>query len=69
MLEKLKKYIAGIIAGVIALAYFLGKRKGKQDEKISQNKTVLENLGRANKARSGLNNSDTVSKLHKKYKR
>ncbi|MGI5845980.1 MAG: hypothetical protein ACOX7D_02240 [Alphaproteobacteria bacterium] len=69
MLEKFKKYIAGIIAGVVALAYFLGKRKGKQDEEISQNKKVLENLGRANKARSRLNDSDTVGKLHKKYKR
>ena len=69
MLGKLKQYYAAIIAGVIALAYFLGKQKGKQNEKTLQDKKVLENMGRANKARSGLNNGDTVSKLHKKYKR
>lgn len=73
MLEKLKKAISdfrlAIIAGALALVYFFGRRRGKDNEKASQNKKVLENLERANKARASLRNPDTTRKLHDKYKR
>ncbi|MFV0627300.1 MAG: hypothetical protein ACK5N8_08130 [Alphaproteobacteria bacterium] len=73
MLEKLKKvwndFRLAIIAGTLALVYFFGRKRGKENEKASQNKKVLENMARANKARSGLNNPDTTRKLHDKYKR
>lgn len=73
MLGKIKQYWTEfrivIIAGVIVLAYFFGIRKGRKNEKAFQNEKVLENLGRANKARAGLRNTSVVDKLHDKYKR
>lgn len=73
MLAKIKQYWTefrlAIVAGIIALAYFIGIRKGKNNEKASQNKKVLANMARANKARTGLANSATTRKLHDKYKR
>lgn len=73
MLEKLKKvwndFRLAIIAGTLAIVYFFGKKKGKDDEKAQQNKKVLENVGEANKARASLRNTDTTRKLHNKYKR
>ncbi|MDD3668965.1 MAG: hypothetical protein PHX68_01580 [Alphaproteobacteria bacterium] len=69
MLAKLKQYWLAIVAAALAAVYFIGKRKGKENEKAHQNQKVLENLGRADKARSSLNNPDTVSKLRKKYTR
>lgn len=73
MLEKLKNvwndFRFAIVAGALALVYFLGRKRGKENEKAYQNEKVLENLGRANKARAGLRNPDTTRKLHDKYKR
>ncbi len=73
MLEKLNKlwndFRLAIIAGALALVYFFGKKKGKDNEKAQQNKKVLENMARANKARASLRNTDTTRKLHDKYKR
>ena len=73
MLEKLKKcwtdFRLAIVAGVLALVYFLGRKRGKENEKAQKNKEILENLARANKARTSLNNPDTARKLHDKYKR
>jgi hypothetical protein len=67
MLEKLKKCWAdfrlAIVAGALALVYFLGRKRREENEK------VLENLARANKARASLRNPDTTRKLHDKYKR
>lgn len=58
-----------IIAAALFAAYLIGKGKGKTDEKIRQDKTVLENVARANSARAGLADSDNVRRLHNKYKR
>lgn len=73
MLEKLKKvwndFRLAIIAGTLALVYFFGRKRGKENEKASQNKKVLENMARANKARASLHNPDITRKLHDKYKR
>lgn len=73
MLEKLKKiwddFRFAIIAGALALVYFLGRKRGKENEKAYQNQKVLENVARANKARASLHNPDTTRKLHDKYKR
>ena len=70
MLDKLKQYKLAIIAGAIALAYFLGIKRGKDNEKAHQNNTVLANLQRANKARDSLaDNPDAVRRLHNKYRR
>ncbi len=64
-----QRFKVAIIAAALLVVYFMGKRKGKTDEKIRQNKTVLENVARANRARAGLADSDTVRRLHNKYKR
>ena len=42
MLSKLKQYALAIAAGAVALAYFLGIRRGKKDEKAHQNNTFGE---------------------------
>ena len=69
MLDKLKQYKLAIIAGVVALAYFFGIKRGKENEKAHQNNTLLANLQRANKARNSLADPNTTSKLHNKYRR
>lgn len=73
MLEKLKNiwndFRFAIVAGALTLVYFIGRKRGKDNKKASQNKKVLENLGRTNKARASLRNADTIRKLHDKYKR
>ncbi|GHT57642.1 hypothetical protein FACS18945_2420 [Bacteroidia bacterium] len=73
MLEKIRnfwqEFKIAIVAAVLAVVYFIGKRRGKENEKASQNEKVLENLGRADKARVGLRNPSVVDKLHDKYKR
>jgi hypothetical protein len=73
MLEKIIKFWqdfkVAIVAGALALVYFIGIKRGKENEKASQNKKVLENLGRADKARAGLRNPAAARKLHDKYKR
>lgn len=51
------------------LAYFLGIRRYKTDEKAHQNNTLLANIQRADKARNSLADNNTVSKLHNKYRR
>ena len=70
MLNKLKQYALAIAAGAVALAYFLGIRRGKKDEKAHQNNTLLANMERVNKARNRIvDNTDDVRKLHNKYRR
>lgn len=64
------KYKAYMVAGAVALAYLIGIKKGKTNEKARQTKTVLQNVQRANKARDSVaNNPDVVQRLHKKYNR
>ena len=68
--EYWNKYKAYIVAGAVALAYLIGIKKGKTNEKARQTKTVLQNVQRANKARDSVaNNPDIVQRLHKKYNR
>ena len=70
MLSKLKQYALAIAAGAVALAYFLGIKRGKQNEKAHQNNTLLANMERVNKARNRIvDNTDDVRKLHNKYRR
>lgn len=68
--EYWNKNKAYIVAGAVALAYLIGIKKGKTNEKARQTKTVLQNVQRANKARDSVaNNPDVVQRLHKKYNR
>jgi len=70
MLNTLKKYALAIVAGAIALAYFLGIKRGKNNEKAHQTDTLLANIQRANKARDSLvDNPDAIRRLHNKYRR
>ncbi len=70
MLSKLKQYALAIAAGAVALAYFLGIKRGKENEKAHQNNTLLANMERVNKARNRIvDNTDDVRKLHNKYRR
>ncbi|MDD3669551.1 MAG: hypothetical protein PHX68_04680 [Alphaproteobacteria bacterium] len=73
MLEKIVKFWQdfkiAVIAGALALVYFIGRRRGKENAEAQKNKDVLESLGRADKARASLRNPDTARKLHDKYKR
>lgn len=67
--SKLKQYALVIAAGAVALAYFFGIKRGKDNEKAHQNNTLLANMERANKARDSVTDPNTVSKLHDKYRR
>ncbi len=70
MLKKLKQYWTYVIAGVVALAYLIGLKKGKRNEEIRQDKTILENVARANRARIELSIDPTMrDRLHKKYRK
>ena len=69
MLAALKQYWLALVAGAIALAYFLGIKRGKNDEKAHQNQKVLENMALADKARASLDNPTTARKLREKYTR
>ena len=73
MLETLKTYWGkirlAITAAAVGLAYLIGKKKGTENEKIRQDKKVLENVGRADKARRSLDNPSTRRRLHEKYRR
>lgn len=73
MLTKLKQYWTdfrlAIIAAAFAVIYFIGKKKGKENEKTRQDKKVLENLGNADKNRRRLADSDVRDRLRKKYSR
>lgn len=73
MINKLIKFCRdswiGIVAFVVALAYAFGLRKGKQNEKMHNDKKVLANISRADRARTALNDSDVVRRLRKKYTR
>ena len=70
MLKYIKQFWGYIIAGAIALAYFLGIKKGKENEKAYQTDKVLENMESSNLARNSLDTDPAVrDRLHKKYKR
>lgn len=73
MLTKIKaiwaEFKIGIIAAAIAVAYFIGIKRGKDAEKVHQNNTLLADVARANRARDSLSNADTVRRLHDKYRR
>ena len=66
----MKQYALAIAAGAVTLAYFLGIKRGKENEKAHQNNTLLANIQRVNKARNRIvDNTDDVRKLHNKYRR
>ncbi len=73
MLNKIKtlwtESKVAIIAAALALAYLIGIKRGKNEEKTHQNTAILADVARANRARAGLADSDTVRRLHNKYKR
>lgn len=58
-----------IIAAALALAYLIGIKRGKNEEKAHQTDTLLANVARANRARDSLGDADTVRRLHDKYRR
>ena len=71
MLSKFKNYLiaAAIAAGVIFAAYFAGKRKGKENEKIKNLEEIRKNVARAMRARAMLGDSMFVRRLREKYRR
>jgi hypothetical protein len=73
MLKKLKQiwteFRIAIIIAAFFVAYYLGIKKGKTDEKAHQNKTVLANISRADMARSRLRDDRVVRGLRQKYTR
>ena len=70
MLKYIKQFWGYIIAGAIALAYFFGIKKGKENEKTHQTNKILANMESGNRARNSLDTDpDVRDRLHKKYKR
>ena len=73
MLEKIKKIFDEFKFALVALAlfvtYFIGRKRGKQDEKAQNDKAVLENISRSNRARRRLDDPDIIRRVRKKYTR
>lgn len=71
MLNKIKNYIIIGISCIAAIfiAYFFGKNKGRQNEKIKIDRKIQKNIMDANAARNNLNDTSFVDKLHRKYGR
>lgn len=73
MLNKIKtlwtESKVAIIAAALALAYLIGIKRGKNEEKAHQNTAILADVARANRARDSLGDADTVRRLHDKYRR
>ncbi|MDR0727036.1 MAG: hypothetical protein LBF37_03145 [Rickettsiales bacterium] len=66
MLERIKQYWTKfwgiIVIACVALAYFFGKKRGK----AQNNKAVLANVSRANRARRRLDNDPVIAKRVRK---
>jgi len=58
-----------IISAAVLAAYLIGKKIGKEDEKIRQNKAVLANVSRADSARGRLRDPRVSKRLQDKYGR
>ena len=69
MLEKIKKLKLAIVAIAIAVAYLMGKQKGKAHEKAQNNKAVLANVQSASRARARLSDPVVADGVRKKYTR
>ena len=58
-----------IIAGVVAVLYLLGYRRGKEKEQVKVMKGTVENVKTAKQSRDSLADPKRVERLHNKYKR
>ena len=58
-----------IVAFALFLTYLVGRKIGKQDEKAQNDKAVLANISRANRARSRLGDADSARRVREKYTR
>ena len=58
-----------IIAGVVAVLYLLGYRRGKEKEQVKVMKGTVENVKTAKRSRDSLADPKRVERLHNKYKR
>jgi hypothetical protein len=67
MFGKIKKYL--IAAALIAAAYFIGKRRGKDDEKIKNLEKARKKIADAARARARLGDPDFVRRLRERYGR
>jgi hypothetical protein len=73
MLAKIKNawtdFRLTIIIAAFFAVYFFAKNKGATDEKVRQNKAVLQNISRADMARSRLRDTGVLRRLREKYGR
>jgi uncharacterized membrane protein len=73
MLDKIKNIWESCKFALVAVAmfavYLAGKRRGKQDEKAQNDKAVLANISRSDRARARLADSDFARRLREKYTR
>jgi uncharacterized protein (UPF0333 family) len=58
-----------VIAAAIAIIYFFGIKRGKDDEKAQNTKATLANVSAANRARARLNDPVFVRRMRQKYTR
>lgn len=73
MLEKIKntwnEFKFALVALALFVTYFIGRKRGKQDEKAQNDKAVLENISRSNCARHRLNDPTIARRVREKYTR
>lgn len=73
MLEKIKNIWGELKFALVALGlfvtYFIGRKRGEQDEKAQNDKAVLENISRSNLARRRLDDPAVARRVREKYTR
>lgn len=66
----IKKYLIGIIGGILAIigVFYKGKKAGKQQEQFNQLKATEKNVKKARDVRDNITDDDR-DRMRKKYKR
>lgn len=68
MMDNLRKYIYGLLAGIMALAgfYFKGKSEGRKEEREKQNEKTIKDIQKVKLARNDVNK---LKRVRAKYTR
>lgn len=68
MIDNLRKYIYGLLAGIMAIVgfYLKGKSAGKEEEKNKQNEKIIKDIQKVKLAR---NDANKLKRVRAKYTR
>lgn len=68
MIDNLRKYIYGLLAGIMALIgfYFKGKSEGRKEEREKQNEKIIKDI---QKVKLACNDANKLKRVRAKYTR